>query len=183
MGTATALSLWGLAMVQLDHEPRPASYLVAELPDSPAPSQSVTTTAVPVSEEIPSPVLETTMAEEPLPAVTTWTVTEQVRPGGMVWTVELAKRAGREIFGDVVFDRCVDPHVQAESGWDWLIFNTQGSGAYGLGQALPGSKMSSAGDDWETNPRTQLLWLHDFVEAEYGGACAAWAHFRAHGWY
>jgi hypothetical protein len=57
-------------------------------------------------------------------------------------------------------------------------WNLGGSGAYGLPQALPASKMASAGPDWQTNPRTQLRWMVSYV-AEYGGPCGALAHERA----
>lgn len=57
------------------------------------------------------------------------------------------------------------------------------SGAYGLPQALPGSKMASAGSDWATNPDTQLEWMADYVEARYGGFCEAWSYWLNHNSY
>lgn len=55
--------------------------------------------------------------------------------------------------------------------------------AYGLPQALPGTKMRSAGPDWRTNPRTQIRWMIRYVNERYGGACAALAFHRRNGWY
>lgn len=57
------------------------------------------------------------------------------------------------------------------------------SGAYGIPQALPGNKMASAGDDWRTNPLTQLRWMNDYVTKRYGGWTGALAFKQAKGWY
>ncbi|MBR3116169.1 G5 domain-containing protein [Candidatus Saccharibacteria bacterium] len=56
------------------------------------------------------------------------------------------------------------------------------SGAYGIPQALPGSKMASAGADWETNPVTQIRWMAGYVN-RYGGWQGAIDFWYAHGWY
>ena len=56
------------------------------------------------------------------------------------------------------------------------------SGAYGIPQALPGSKMASAGADWQTNPVTQIKWMAGYVN-RYGGWQGAWAFWVAHHWY
>ena len=50
-------------------------------------------------------------------------------------------------------------------------------------QALPGSKMASAGSDWRTNPATQIKWGLGYIAASYGSPCAAWQHSQSHGWY
>lgn len=56
------------------------------------------------------------------------------------------------------------------------------SGAYGIPQALPGSKMASAGADWETNPVTQIRWMSGYV-SRYGGWQGAIDFWYSHGWY
>ena len=56
------------------------------------------------------------------------------------------------------------------------------TGAYGIPQALPGSKMASAGADWETNPVTQIRWMAGYV-SRYGGWQGAINFWYAHGWY
>lgn len=66
-----------------------------------------------------------------------------------------------------------------DPGWSPTRWNTQGSGAYGLPQALPGSKMASAGADWATNPYTQIRWAHSYATTRYGSDCSAWAHWQA----
>lgn len=71
--------------------------------------------------------------------------------------------------------------VSKESGWRVNAQNP--SGAYGLPQALPGSKMASAGADWRTNPVTQLRWMNGYVMGRYGSWEAAVAHSKAKGWY
>jgi hypothetical protein len=69
-----------------------------------------------------------------------------------------------------------------ESGWNVYATNPS-SGAYGIPQALPGSKMASAGPDWQTNPLTQIRWGLDYIAASYGTPCGALAHSNATGYY
>ncbi|MFG2911252.1 lytic transglycosylase domain-containing protein, partial [Kitasatospora sp. NPDC048286] len=57
------------------------------------------------------------------------------------------------------------------------------SGSYGLGQALPASKMASAGADWKTNPTTQIKWALDYMNTRYGSPNAAWNFWQSHHWY
>ena len=68
-----------------------------------------------------------------------------------------------------------------ESGWRVNAANS--SGAYGIPQALPGSKMASAGSDWETNPATQIAWGLGYISGRYGTPCGAWDHSESSGWY
>ncbi len=68
-----------------------------------------------------------------------------------------------------------------ESGWNTHAAN--GSGAYGIPQALPGSKMSSAGGDWQNSYQTQVTWGLGYIAGSYGSPCGAWAHSNAVGWY
>jgi resuscitation-promoting factor RpfB len=76
---------------------------------------------------------------------------------------------------------CLDDLWNAESGWRYNAENA--SGAYGIPQALPGSKMASAGPDWQTNPTTQIKWGLTYIKDTYGTPCGAWAHEEADGWY
>ena len=69
-----------------------------------------------------------------------------------------------------------------ESGWDETAYN-ESSGAYGVPQSLPGDKMASHGDDWETNPATQIAWGLDYIDGRYGSPCGAWSHSESNGWY
>ena len=72
--------------------------------------------------------------------------------------------------------------ISKESGWNIAATNPQ-SGAYGLGQALPASKMASAGPDWKTNPKTQITWAYDYMNSRYGSPNNAWDFWQAHNWY
>ena len=77
---------------------------------------------------------------------------------------------------------CLQPLWNQESGWNPYASNPS-SGAYGIPQALPGSKMASAGADWQTNPATQIRWGLMYIQGTYGSPCSAWAHEQANGWY
>lgn len=68
-----------------------------------------------------------------------------------------------------------------ESGWSTNAANP--SGAYGIPQALPGSKMASAGGDWQTSASTQIAWGLGYIASVYGTPCSAWAHSQATNWY
>ncbi|MFD8813534.1 transglycosylase SLT domain-containing protein [Streptomyces sp. NPDC059627] len=78
--------------------------------------------------------------------------------------------------------QCFSNIVSHESGWNYQAVNAS-SGAYGLVQALPGSKMSSAGSDWQTNPATQIKWGLNYMNSRYGSPCGAWSFWQANSWY
>ncbi len=88
----------------------------------------------------------------------------------------LAQRGQSGQFG------CLDSLWSKESGWS-VTSDNPGSSAYGIPQALPGSKMASAGADWRTNPATQIRWGLGYISASYGSPCAAWSHSQANNWY
>lgn len=69
-----------------------------------------------------------------------------------------------------------------ESSWRWNALNPS-SGAYGIPQSLPGSKMASSGADWRTNAATQINWGLGYISSRYGTPCGAWAHSEDVGWY
>ena len=77
---------------------------------------------------------------------------------------------------------CIDRIWTQESNWNVHADNPHSS-AYGIPQALPGSKMSSAGSDWRNNPETQIRWGLEYIAKRYGTACSAWSFKRGHGWY
>jgi hypothetical protein len=76
---------------------------------------------------------------------------------------------------------CLNDIWSRESGWRYNAENA--SGAYGIPQALPGSKMASAGPDWQTDPSTQIKWGLGYIKGRYGTPCAAWAAWQVQGWY
>ena len=65
----------------------------------------------------------------------------------------------------------------------WSVTAANPSGAYGIPQAKPGNKMATAGPDWQTNARTQILWGLSYIQGRYSTPCGAWAHSQASGWY
>jgi hypothetical protein len=84
-------------------------------------------------------------------------------------------------FSPQTYFGCLVDIWNRESGWRYDAENA--SGAYGIPQALPGSKMGSAGADWQTNPATQIKWGLGYIKAIYGNPCSAWAFEEANGYY
>jgi hypothetical protein len=77
---------------------------------------------------------------------------------------------------------CLVKLWERESNWRWNATN-KSSGAYGIPQSLPASKMASAGADWRTNPETQIRWGLKYIDGRYGSPCAALVHSDEHNWY
>lgn len=84
-------------------------------------------------------------------------------------------------WGDGEF-RCLVALWQRESNWNPYAENPS-SGAYGIPQSLPGSKMGSVAPDWRTNPVTQITWGLNYIAGRYGTPCSAWGHSESVGWY
>ncbi|WAU85183.1 transglycosylase SLT domain-containing protein [Streptomyces sp. Qhu-G9] len=78
--------------------------------------------------------------------------------------------------------QCFSTIIDHESDWNYRADNPT-SDAYGLMQALPGSKMSSAGADWATNPATQIKWGLGYMNDRYGSPCEAWSFWQANNYY
>ncbi|WP_246004732.1 lytic transglycosylase domain-containing protein [Nocardioides marmorisolisilvae] len=76
---------------------------------------------------------------------------------------------------------CLDSLWTGESGW--RVHASNPSGAYGIPQALPGSKMASAGADWQNSAETQIKWGLGYIKNRYGTPCGAWSFKQGHGWY
>jgi hypothetical protein len=91
------------------------------------------------------------------------------------------KMAAKHGWNGVQWD-CLNNLWQKESGWSTRSSNSSGT-AWGIPQALPGSKMKSAGSDWRTNPATQIKWGIKYIDNRYGTACKAWGHWQSHNWY
>ncbi|RUQ98279.1 hypothetical protein [Labedella endophytica] len=102
-------------------------------------------------------------------------------------TPEGAKAVAREMaasdygWGDSQFS-CLSSLWQKESGWSYTAENAS-SGAYGIPQALPGSKMATVASDWRTNASTQIAWGLSYIDRAYGTPCAAWSHSQSVNWY
>jgi len=76
----------------------------------------------------------------------------------------------------------VDYIVSHESSWN-LYATEPTSGAYGLCQSLPASKMASAGSDWQDNPVTQLSWCNSYAVSAYGSWYGAYLHWVSYRWW
>lgn len=97
------------------------------------------------------------------------------------YSISEVKSMARQMMGSDQF-QCFSNIVDHESGWNYRASNPS-SGAYGLVQALPGSKMASAGADWQTNPATQIKWGLSYMDGRYGSPCGAWSFWQANRWY
>ncbi|MGW2450284.1 aggregation-promoting factor C-terminal-like domain-containing protein [Streptomyces sp. NPDC001704] len=93
-----------------------------------------------------------------------------------------AKAIAQQMIKDPAQFAAFSKIVSQESGWNHTATNAS-SGAYGLVQALPASKMASAGADWKTNPATQIKWGLDYMNSRYGSPVGAWNFWQAHHWY
>ncbi|MFI8181091.1 lytic transglycosylase domain-containing protein [Actinacidiphila glaucinigra] len=98
------------------------------------------------------------------------------------YTVAEVQAMAQALIGDASQYQCFSNIVTHESGWNYTATNSS-SGAYGLVQALPGSKMASAGADWRTNPGTQIKWGLKYMDSRYGSPCGAWSFWQANNWY
>ncbi|MDH2414929.1 lytic transglycosylase domain-containing protein [Nocardioides sp. CER19] len=96
------------------------------------------------------------------------------------------KAIASALLGDFGWDSsqmsCLDSLWTKESGWNVHADNASSS-AYGIPQALPGSKMASAGPDWQNNPVTQIKWGLGYIQSRYGTPCNAWGHSESSNWY
>lgn len=106
-----------------------------------------------------------------------------VPPGG---TPEQNRELGRLMTAEYGWDDgqfgCLDRIWSQESNWTTTAENPS-SGAYGIPQSLPGTKMASAGGDWQTNPATQIAWGLSYIDDVYGTPCSAWSFKQGTGWY
>ena len=107
-------------------------------------------------------------------------VDEVVRVGAEPRSIARAMVAARG-WGSEQFV-CLDRLWTKESNWNPNAQN-RSSGAYGIPQALPGSKMGTVAADWRTNPATQITWGLNYIAGRYGTPCGAWAHSQAVNWY
>ena len=106
-------------------------------------------------------------------------------PTAPVPTAGTARAIARQLigsygWGDAQYN-CLDALWTNESHWNVHAENP--SGAYGIPQALPGSKMSTAGPDWQDNATTQIKWGLGYISSRYGTPCGAWSYWEANGWY
>ncbi len=122
---------------------------------------------------------EATATDEPVSASNTLAAVAAAPDPGSAQEIALAQVTARGWGTDQY--NCLVSLWNKESGWRVNAYNP--SGAYGIPQALPGSKMATAGADWQTNPATQITWGLNYIAGVYGTPCAAWGHSQAVNWY
>ncbi len=136
---------------------------------------------IPVHKVIHRPVHKPRAHVAPKPVVRTASrVTHHSEPVRASVPTSAVKRYAFDLLGATQY-ACL-AHVISKEDYDWdpTKSNYGGSGAYGIPQALPGSKMASAGADWRTNGKTQIKWMVGYVNGRYGSACGAWSYWQAH---
>lgn len=144
-----------------------------------SPTITQTKTVTPVSTPTPTPTPRPTPRSTPR-ASRTRAPMPRANPGS-------AKAIAQQLMRHYGWDSstqfyCLDRLYMRESGWNHRARNPH-SGAYGIPQSLPASKMASAGADWRTNPETQLRWGLSYIKSRYGTPCGAWAFWQRHHWY
>lgn len=115
---------------------------------------------------------------------------DQASGGQVTQSEDLSKQNPRTVARAMLSDfgfssdqfSCLNALYMSESGWNVHADNPTSS-AYGIPQALPGSKMASAGPDWAENPATQIRWGLNYIRSSYGSPCSAWAFKQSHQWY
>jgi hypothetical protein len=117
-------------------------------------------------------------------ALLTATATAGTRRHHLGWKKEIAWRMMSHRFGwrPKYQFRSLNRLWERESSWRIHAYNPY-SGAYGIPQAVPGSKMSTAGSDWQSSARVQIRWGLRYIRAVYGKPRRAWSHEVADGWY
>lgn len=118
---------------------------------------------------------------QPTPIVIDLTTPKPIVHNKGVPSVQAAKDYALAKLGATQY-ACIDQIFIHESHWNPLDLN-KSSGAYGIPQALPGSKMAVIADDWRTNPITQVRWGIRYVNGRYGSACQAWSFWKINRWY
>jgi hypothetical protein len=186
----------GYLVVRADHSNVGAAFAAAALPGSRAMTvleqarqqMIVMNTATHTMHQVGAPKLASTASAT---AATTGSAGGGVTAGGTTANVPppnpgTAQSIAYNMMPSFGFDpktqfSCLDNIYTRESGWRYNAANA--SGAYGIPQALPGSKMASAGADWQTNPATQIKWGLGYIKSMYGTPCGAWSFWEGHGYY
>jgi hypothetical protein len=141
----------------------------------PKPEPKLEPSAAPVVQSVAASAVGGTAASAPSPAPAAVPAPTPGSAQAIAADMVAARGWGADDFS------CLVSLWNRESGWRTTATNP--NGAYGIPQAYPGSKMASAGADWQTNPATQITWGLDYIAARYGSPCGAWAHSEAIGSY
>ena len=152
---------------------------------APAPAPSADANVKDTSADSPAaaPAKETTPQPATPPKPSTVTATAAPMTGTSPADAQSFARTylASKGLGDSEF-QCLVTLWNHESGWNFQAKNAS-SGAYGIPQSLPGSKMASVAADWQTNPQTQIIWGLGYISDRYGTPCGAMAIWNTRGWY
>jgi uncharacterized protein YabE (DUF348 family) len=132
-------------------------------------------------------LLRSVVVVKPVPQIErVGTKRKPIAPAAPAPSPGTAKAIARQLltqrgWGDTQYS-CLVALWDAESGWNVHAANPS-TGAYGIPQALPGSKMGTAGPDWQNNATTQIKWGLGYIASRYGTPCGAWSYWQSAGWY
>lgn len=174
--------------VKLEFEKIQVKSVAAPKPEpkpEPAPKAEEQSTKANVTAPVATPTAQATQAAQAKPAAASPTVVPAVPKAVAVSPSSSQAEAASQMqaYGwgaDQL--TCLISLWQKESNWNSTAENPS-SGAYGIPQSLPGTKMASAGADWRTNPATQIKWGLSYIAERYQTPCGAWGHSVAVGWY
>lgn len=178
-----------VAVPAMAEDPRPSSFAVSSALASPSADASSSGLGIAIATSTPDQSLPDWSSYEPverptpLPATPTPKATPTAKPTpkptprDTVWNARIWLKAQ---VGATQYS-CIYQLWYKESKWNPYASN--GSGAYGIPQAYPGSKMAAFGSNWRYSPLTQVKWGLWYVNRQYGSGCAAWAFWQSHGWY
>lgn len=119
----------------------------------------------------PSPIIEPLIEPEP-----------KIRAGSPEGNRSFARKKMSKWGWDEKQFECLVNLWERESNWNHEADNPKSS-AFGIPQALPGERMSEIGEDWRTNPETQIKWGLKYISGRYSTPCNAWKHFQNKNWY
>lgn len=150
---------------------------------APAAQLADATPASGLASSAPSPISTSTpAATQPRPAVAAPPVQTRARSVTLAATSDprgIAQALAATHGWNGAQWQCLDSLWQRESHYETTVRNPS-SGAYGIPQALPASKMATAGSDWRSNPITQIKWGLGYIGDRYGSPCNAWSYWLRH---
>ncbi|MEY9888176.1 uncharacterized protein YkwD [Catenulispora sp. MAP12-49] len=154
----------------------------------PVPTSTSTSTPAPTTAKSETPLPSKTSTSTPTPTKTTTTPSSSSSSSsgsstnmGYNATPAQAKAIAAAVVPSGELG-CFSDIIERESSWNVFATNPS-SGAYGLGQALPGDKMASMGSAWRNSALVQIKWALSYMNGRYGSPCAAWTFWQAHNWY
>lgn len=189
---ALALAAAAAARAEAERAAREAATRPPTPTPAASPTRSVRPTTPPPSSTTPPSSSSSTTAPRPTTSTTSSTTSTPsptpTTPPNLAWMQANPRAVAQQLMPSFGFGTdqwsCLDSLWQKESNWYWAADNPYSS-AYGIPQALPGSKMSTAGADWLVNPATQITWGLGYIKGRYGSPCSAWAAWQSRSphWY